>query len=228
MPYDEWIARCRKLNDRIIPAASKRFDSTRTLMIRARSKVLQDRYLEAWVLTSAVSKISSQYLSRFIQQLSISQVEAPNRDAHGQKIEDFGIRLALDSLENLVGVIEISNLRSLKRVLQVLLTQLSDALVPWLDVIRAIKEITDALATPSSEADEILLELEAYEIAALTAATWAVGQVSAFIGPPDENILALPLDEAVAATAAATRAIVDATIRDVRAEMAANPNEVLI
>jgi len=229
MSVDQWLPRCRALNDRIIPAWLKRLHAVEQLMPKARSKVLRDCYLEVWIHTLAAGKISQRYTTLLIEQLQVYQAEEVAEklpDALGQKIRDTGISLALDSLESLVAVIEVSSFRNVRRVLKVLAKQIGDAAVPWLDVLYGVKEIIDALGMPTlSEADKMLLELEAYQTAVLEGATWAVGQVSALTGPRDPKILDLPLDEAVKLSAAAARAKVDEAIRDARQQLPENPNK---
>lgn len=226
MHVDQWLPRCHVLNDRIMPALSKRLHVVEELISKVQSKVLRDCYLEVWIHTLAAGKISTHYISLLIEQLAIYQAEeavGKQPDALGQELQDTGVSLALDSLESLAAVIEISSFHSVGRVLKILAKQIGDVAVPWLDVLHGVKEIIDALGMPTlSEADKVLLELEAYQIAVLEGATWAVGQVSALTGPHDLSILDLPLDEAAKLSAAAARAKVDDVIRDVRPQLPEN------
>jgi hypothetical protein len=228
-PYEQFLTKCHELNERIMPASARRIEDIKHLIARTQSQTLQNCYQEVWIHTSAAAKIASHFLYMVTCQFAVSQTQATTGAglAQRQRIDDMRASLALASLENLVAVVEVSSFRKLNRVLKTLFTQVSGAALPWIDVCIAVKEITDALATPLSEADKVLLELEAYEVAALNAATWAVSQVSAFISPPDEEILALPGEEAARVVAAAARTRVDDTVREVRSQLAEEIDRVL-
>ncbi len=228
MPYDQWLPKCHELNDRIVSAFKRRSEQLEGSLGSARSQALQHRYQEALIYTIAAANISSCYLSAVIQQLDVmmekERVSGP-QDTQGQKIDDLGAGLALASIENLVTVVEISNFDRIVSVLKTLVQLVSSAAIPPLEWVYAAQKIIDALAAPLSETDRRLLELEAYEFAALHAATWAVGQAVAFVGPPDGR-LDKPLDEAVKEAAAAARKIVDAEVLKVRTNFSEEINKV--